>query len=121
MNLRLLAPEVMLRLPFRAVSEYGLEALAQPPNLILLPSAQNLDDSAMEQLIAFIERTGTVLVVTGALGLNSYWQPSDRLGGILGTRELSNVRREERMKLGDRTVAVSYGQRRIAELSWKSK
>ncbi|MHA6533871.1 hypothetical protein [Paenibacillus sp. BAC0078] len=52
----------------------------------------------MEQLIAFIERTGTVLVVTGALGLNSYWQPSDRLGGILGTRELSNVRREERMK-----------------------
>ncbi|WP_028531012.1 hypothetical protein [Paenibacillus sp. HW567] len=31
-------------------------------------------------------------------------------------RELSNVRREEEMKLGDRAFAVSYGQRRIAEL-----
>ncbi|WP_028531013.1 hypothetical protein [Paenibacillus sp. HW567] len=79
MNLRLLAPEVMLRLSFRAVSEYGLEALGSAANLILLPSAQNLDDSAMEQLIAFIEHTRAVLVVTGALGLNSYWQPSGRL------------------------------------------
>ncbi|WP_375373910.1 beta-galactosidase [Paenibacillus sp. S150] len=106
-----------LRLPFRAVSEYGLEALeAQPPKLILLPSAHNLDDSAVEQLIAFVERTGAVLAVTGALGLNSYWQPSERLTGLLGARVLSNVRREERMKLGGRTFAVSYGQRRIAEL-----
>lgn len=106
-----------LRLPFRAVSEYGLEALeAQPPKLILLPSAHNLDDNAMEQLIAFVERTGAVLLVTGALGLNSYWQPAERLGAILGTRELSNVRREERMQLGGRAFAVSYGQRRIAEL-----
>ncbi|WP_379164095.1 beta-galactosidase [Paenibacillus sp. sgz5001063] len=106
-----------LRLPFRAVSEYGLQALeAQPPKLILLPSAHNLDDSAMEQLIGFVERTGAVLVVTGALGLNSYWQPSGRLESALGKRELSNVRREERMKLDERTFAVSYGQRRIAEL-----
>ncbi|CQR52780.1 alpha-amylase family protein [Paenibacillus riograndensis] len=106
-----------LRLPFRGVSEYGLEALeAQPPKLILLPSAHNLDDGAMDKLIGFVERTGAVLLVTGTLGLNAYWQPSERLVELLGTRELSNVRREERMKLGGKTFAVSYGQRRIAEL-----
>lgn len=106
-----------LRLPFRGVSEYGLDALeAQPPKLILLPSAHNLDDSAMEQLFAVVERTGAVLLVTGTLGLNAYWQPSERLVNILGPRGVGNVRREERMKLGERTFAVSYGQRRIAEL-----
>ncbi|MRN56258.1 alpha-amylase family protein [Paenibacillus monticola] len=106
-----------LHLPFRAVSEYGLEALeAQPPKLILLPSAHNLDDEAMDKLISIVEQTGAVLLVTGSLGINAYWQPSDRLNNLLGQRELRNVRREELLNLGGSTFAVSYGQRRIAEL-----
>ncbi|ASA25878.1 beta-galactosidase [Paenibacillus donghaensis] len=106
-----------LHLPLRAVSEYGLEVLkAQPPKLIILPSAHNLDDQAMETLFSLVEQTGTVLLVTGSLGINAYWQPSSRLDVLLGKRGQHNVRREERLNFGGRSYVVSYGQRRIAEL-----
>ncbi|WP_376766980.1 beta-galactosidase [Paenibacillus agri] len=106
-----------LHLPFRGVSEYDLDALeAQPPKLILLPSAHNLDNEAMKKLLSFVERTGATLVVTGSLGLDAYWQPTDRLDHLLGRRELHNVRREERLNLNGVLFPVSYGQRRIAEL-----
>ncbi|WP_311519094.1 beta-galactosidase [Paenibacillus albidus] len=106
-----------LHLPFRAVSEYDLTPLeTQPPKLILLPGIHNLDSGALEQLLGLVERTGAVLLVTGALGLDAYWQSSDRMDAIVGPRHTGNVRREEQLQIDGRRFAVSYGQKRIAEL-----
>lgn len=106
-----------LHLPFRAVSEYELAPLeAEPAKLILLPSVHNLDTDALQQLLDIVERTGAVLLITGALGVDAYWQPSDRMDAIVGDRKLGNMRREEQLLLNGRKFAVSYGQKRIAEL-----
>lgn len=106
-----------LHLPFRAVSEYELAPLeAELTKLILLPSVHNLDNDALQQLLDIVERTGAVLLITGALGVDAYWQPSDRMDAIVGARKLGNMRREEQLLLNGRKFAVSYGQKRIAEL-----
>ncbi|MBD2870888.1 beta-galactosidase [Paenibacillus arenilitoris] len=105
-----------LNLPFRAVSEYHLGDLeAQPAKLIILPSAHNVDDEALRQLIATAERTGAVLLVTGALRLDAYWHETERLAPLVGKTELRNVQREELLQLAGEALPVSFGHRRIAE------
>ncbi|WP_314587609.1 beta-galactosidase [Paenibacillus terrigena] len=107
-----------LNLPFRAVSEYHLEALEQnPARLIILPSAHNFEDAAWAKLIDMVENTGATLLVTGPIGLDAYWQESGRLTDLLGKGELRNVRREEMLHLGGKAIPVSFGHRRIAEVS----
>ncbi|CAM4336454.1 beta-galactosidase [Paenibacillus alkaliterrae] len=113
---RVLAYE--LNTAFRGVGEYQLDELeANPPNLVILPSAHNIDDLALDRLLDFVSRTGATLLMTGPAGLDAYWRPTDRLTNLLGTRQLGNVRREERLRLGGRVMPVSYGNRRIAEVS----
>lgn len=84
--------------------------------LIMLPSAHNFDDAAMERLLHIVEKTGAVLLATGPLGIDAYWHRSERLSDILGKRELRNVRREEVLNLQGQVLPVSFGHRRIAEL-----
>jgi len=104
-----------IRVPFRAVSEYHLETLeAQPAALIVLPSAHNVDNEAIKRLLAIAEKTGATLAVTGPLGLDAYWRPSDRLNDLLGRTEMSNVRREELLKVDGRSHPVSFGGTGIA-------
>ncbi|MFS0840650.1 beta-galactosidase [Paenibacillus sp. 1P03SA] len=105
-----------LNQPFRAASEYHLAALEQGPvKLILLPSAHNVDDGAMAELVEFVKRTGAVLLATGPLGIDAYWRETDRLDDVLGSGKLANVRREEMLSIGGSVQPVSFGQRRIAE------
>ncbi|GAA0134973.1 hypothetical protein YSY43_18130 [Paenibacillus sp. YSY-4.3] len=107
-----------LKLPFRGVSEYHLDALEQhPAKLIVLPSAHNVDDAALAKLLGIVERTGATLVATGPLGIDAYWRPTARLDALLGRRELRNVRREERLCIGGQELPVSFGRRRIAEVA----
>lgn len=113
---RILAYE--LNIPFRGASEYHLEDLREnPAKLILLPSAHNFDDAAMDQLIRIAEDTGAVLLATGPLGIDAYWRPTGRLSELLGKHELRNVRREEALVLLDQALPVSFGHRRIAEVA----
>ncbi|WP_219835005.1 alpha-amylase family protein [Paenibacillus sp. R14(2021)] len=106
-----------LSMPFRGVSEYHLDQLeTAPAKLIIVPSAHNFDDGAFAKLLDIVDRTGATLLFTGPLGLDAYWRKADRLGAAFGERQLSNVVREERITIGDRAYAVSYGQRRIAEV-----
>lgn len=85
--------------------------------LIILPSAHNFDDAAMERLLHIVEETGAVLLATGPLDIDAYWRSSERLSDILGKRELRNVRREEVLSLQGQELPVSFGHRRIAEVS----
>lgn len=109
-----------LKVPFRAVGEYQLDALraGRPPKLIVLPSAHNVDDGAARRLLDYVKATGTTLLWTGPAGLDAYWRPTDRLTAELGRRRLANVVREECLEIAGRRTAVSFGRRRIAEL-WK--
>lgn len=110
-----------LKLPFRGVSEYHLEALEQDPaKLIIWPGAHNIDQDAFERLITIVKKTGATLLVSGALGIDAYWRKTNRLEDVVGKRHLGNVLREECMLLQGRCYPVSYGQRRIAEVSKES-
>ncbi|MDQ8735139.1 beta-galactosidase [Paenibacillus sp. LHD-38] len=114
---RVLAYE--LNKPFRGVSEYHLEELeANPAKLVIVPSAHNIDDAALDQLLSLIERTGATLLLTGPTSLDAYWRPVERHSALFGARELVNVRREELLSIGNRLLPVSYGSRRIAQV-WK--
>ncbi|MCJ8013040.1 beta-galactosidase [Paenibacillus sp. KQZ6P-2] len=106
-----------LKLPFRAASEYHLDALRQQmPKLIMVPSPHNMDSNALAELLELVKESGATLLVTGPLGIDAYWRPSDRMDAVLGKRKLSNVRREEMLGLNGRLLPVSFGHRRIAEV-----
>ncbi|NIK79026.1 hypothetical protein FHS15_004172 [Paenibacillus castaneae] len=108
-----------LNKPFRGVSEYHLNELeANPAKLVIVPSAHNIDDAAFDRLLAYIEHSGATLLITGPTSLDAYWRPVERHSDLLGARELVNVRREEMLRIGDRMLPVSYGNRRIAQV-WK--
>ncbi|WP_127579734.1 alpha-amylase family protein [Paenibacillus koleovorans] len=86
------------------------------PKLIIVPSAHNFSDEALERLLAYVQESGATLLFTGPVSLDAYWQPVQRLAELVGPTELGNVLREESLQLGDRTWPVSFGARRIAEL-----
>ncbi|GAF11313.1 hypothetical protein JCM19045_408 [Bacillus sp. JCM 19045] len=101
----------------RGLSEYHLEALLEnPPKLVLVPSAHNFSDEAFNQLLAYTEQGGTVLF-TGPLRLNAGWKETTRLNQELGATVRSNVLREEALSIDGESHAVSFGARRIAELT----
>ncbi|WP_205516890.1 beta-galactosidase [Paenibacillus sp. SYP-B3998] len=107
-----------MNIPFRALGEYHLAHLEQEiPKLIIVPSAHNFSDSALDKLISHVRIHGGTLLVTGPLGLNEYWTPVDRLTEITGETVLSNVLREEMMALNGNLYPVSFGGARIAQLN----
>ncbi|MNH96335.1 Beta-galactosidase [compost metagenome] len=107
-----------MNVPFRAMGEYQLEALNdQPAKLIIVPSAHNFSDAAMEQLFDHVAKHETTLLFTGPLSLDEYWHKTDRLSDVLGARMLGNVRREEMFTLDEQNVPLSYGGRKIAKLA----
>ncbi|ANS74697.1 glycoside hydrolase [Paenibacillus yonginensis] len=113
---RVLAYE--LKVPFRGLGEYQLESLSDwAPKLIIVPSPHNFSDEALQQLIEHIENNGGTLLFTGPLGLDSYWKSTDRLSRLTGPRRLANVVREEILAVNGQRFKVSFGQKRIGEVS----
>ncbi|WP_163857017.1 alpha-amylase family protein [Paenibacillus elgii] len=112
---RVLAYE--LKCPFFAVGEYDLKPLSERcPKLIVVPSAHNFSDRAMETLVEHIRTRGGTLLFTGPLGLDEYWRPTGRLDEQLGPYREGNVCREERLMIDGNAHSVSFGRRKIAEL-----
>ncbi|TSB48265.1 beta-galactosidase [Alkalicoccobacillus porphyridii] len=100
----------------RGFGEYHLdELLENQPKLVIVPSAHNFSDEAFDKLIAYAEQGGTVLY-TGPLRLNAGWKESARLVE-LGATERRNVLREEALVIDGKSYPVSFGARRIAELT----
>ncbi|QGQ99737.1 glycoside hydrolase [Paenibacillus psychroresistens] len=107
-----------MKIPFRAVGEYHLESLSiDPPKLIILPSAHNFADTALADLLEVVKQTGATLLMTGPAGIDAYWRPTDRLTEVLGMRKLANVRREEILDIQGDSMPLSYGGRKIAQIS----
>ncbi|MBD2843860.1 beta-galactosidase [Paenibacillus sp. IB182496] len=126
---RRLADEATLRLtrtlahrmnvPFRALGEYQLGALAEQaaPRLVIVPSAHNFSDEALARLTAHVEQHGGVLLLTGPLSLDAYWRPGGRAAELVGPSRIVNVRREEALALDGRLLPVSFGGAGIAKLN----
>ncbi|HEU5140168.1 MAG TPA: glycoside hydrolase, partial [Bacillales bacterium] len=107
-----------LKVPVRGIGEYHLDSLDEyPPKLIIVPSPHNFSDAALDKLIEFVENTGAVMLFTGPVGLDEYWFESDRIEKELGKTRLRNVVREEVLNFNGQSYPVSYGRRRIAEVS----
>lgn len=107
-----------LKAPFRGLGEYQLDSLADDrPKLIVVPSPHNFADEALTALVEHVERAGGTLLFTGPLGLDAYWRPTDRLTALTGPRALSNVLREETLIVGGEAQRVSFGHKRIGEVS----
>lgn len=101
----------------RGFSEYHLHDLNKDkPKLVIVPSAHNFSEEAFNQLLEYVDQGGTVLY-TGPLRLNEGWKTTERLKDELGKSTLLNVLREESLILGEKTLPVSFGERKIAELS----
>lgn len=106
-----------LKVPFRAMGEYELGALEKwPPKLIVVPSAHNFSGRAFERLVDFVTLSGGTLLVTGPIGLNEYWQRDERLTALTGSRSVANVLREEALQIGEKTLPLAFGGRKIAQL-----
>lgn len=106
-----------LKQPFRGLGEYHLEELADnPPRLVMVPSAHNISTAAFDRLLDYAAGGGVVLV-TGALGLDEYWRVTDRSARLLGPTRIGNVRREEVLELDGCSCPVSFGTKRITEVS----
>src|SRR4029453_18509151 len=85
-----------LKQPFRALGEYQLEALSdQPPKLIIVPSAHKFRGAALNRLLDHINHHGGTLLFTGPISIDEYWRSTDRMVGLIGESEVSNVLREE--------------------------
>lgn len=107
-----------MKVAFRAVGEYHLEHLpVQKPKLILVPSAHNFKDEALQILLSHIGEHGGTLLFTGPIGLNEYWAPVERLIELTGVRKIGNVLREEMLELAGKLLPVSFGDKRIAQIS----
>ncbi|MGM7721664.1 beta-galactosidase [Metabacillus sp. Hm71] len=107
-----------MKVPFRALGEYHVDSLwTNPPKLLILPSAHNVSDQAFKKIVEAVKEKGITLLMTGPLGLNEYWQPTSRLIDELGQRTISNVVREEMLRLEGELLPVSFGASRIAELN----
>jgi hypothetical protein len=108
-----------MNVPFRAMGEYHLSALAEQekPKLIAVPSAHNLSGEALDALVSHVQVNGGVLLLTGPVSLDEYWRPVNRAGELVGATKLANVRREETLLAGGQTLPVSFGGDGITKLN----
>jgi hypothetical protein len=104
-----------LKLPFRALGEYHLEALGGA-KLILVPSAHNFSDEALAQLIRHVEHHGGVLLLTGPVSLDPYWVKQDRCRRWFGETSVHNLLREELLLLDGKVLPASFSGPAIAQL-----
>ncbi|SFJ76687.1 Beta-galactosidase GanA [Paenibacillus sp. UNC496MF] len=106
-----------LQVPFRAFSEYHLEALAvSPTKLIIVPSPCQFSDEAWEQLLAHVHEHGGTLFWSGMLARDAYGRPTPRAKALVGPVRTLNVMREETIQVGGVELSIRYGGTRIAEL-----
>lgn len=66
--------------PLRMLPENRIAELGQP-RLVILPSSQALTDKAWQQLLAYVNDGGHLLV-TGPVNYDEHWQPADRLAAL---------------------------------------
>ncbi|MFP5237493.1 MAG: hypothetical protein ACLGSD_16470 [Acidobacteriota bacterium] len=95
--------------PLRMLPENRIAELGQP-KLVILPGAEALTQKAWEQLLAYVDAGGHLLI-TGPVEYDEHWQPVDRLSalGVHAQTVTLDVRRSSMAIPGEATpVAISY-------------
>ncbi|MFC3802186.1 beta-galactosidase [Cohnella sp. GCM10012308] len=108
-----------MKVPFYGISELHLDSLsADKPRLIIVPSAHSFSDEALTQLLGHVEMHGGTLLFTGPIGLDAYWKPTSRAAEAVGAAyRLTNLSREEQVRIAGRTYRASFGDRKIGQLN----
>jgi hypothetical protein len=96
------------RTPARMLAENRLAELGQP-KLVILPASQVLTDAAWQQLLAYVDGGGTLLI-SGPVSRNEHWQLIDRLGALGGKAKLIplSVRQSVLNLPGQAPMQVTY-------------
>jgi hypothetical protein len=94
--------------PTRMLQENRLSELGQP-KLVILPAPQALTDTAWQQLLAYVDNGGTLLV-SGPVSRDEHWQFVDRLAplGIKAQIAPLTVRQSELKVAAQPAVQVSF-------------
>ncbi len=94
--------------PMRMLAENRLSELGQP-KLVILPAPQALTDAAWQQLLAYVNNGGTLLV-SGPVSRDEHWQFVDRLTplGVKAQILPLTVRQSELRVAGQPVVQVSF-------------
>ncbi|MFD2334521.1 beta-galactosidase [Cohnella sp. GCM10020058] len=108
-----------MKVPFYGISELHLDSLsADKPRLIIVPSAHSFSDEALAKLLGHVELHGGTLLFTGPIGLDAYWKPTSRAAEAVGAAyRLTNLSREEQVRIAGRTYRASFGDRKIGQLN----
>lgn len=94
--------------PMRMLAENRLSELGQP-KLVILPAPQALTDAAWQQLLAYVDNGGTLLV-SGPVSRDEHWQFVDRLAplGVKAEMIPLSVRQSELRLDGQAALPVSF-------------
>ncbi|CAI6079605.1 beta-galactosidase [Cohnella sp. JJ-181] len=107
-----------MKVPFYGIGELHLDSLAKDkPRLIIVPSAHSFSDEALAKLLGHVELHGGTLLFTGPIGLDAYWKPTSRAAEAAGAYKLTNLSREEQVRIAGRTYRASFGDRKIGQLN----
>lgn len=107
-----------MKVPFYGISELHLDSLSlDKPRLIIVPSAHSFSDEALDKLLAHVALHGGTLLFTGPIGLDAYWKPTARAAGAVGAYRLTNLSREEQVRIAGRNYRASFGDRKIGQLN----
>ncbi len=102
--------------PFRALSEYHLDALKNElPKLVVVPSPHNFSSSALTSILEVVKERGITLLITGTVNLDEYWHDTKRMTDIIGSTSIENILREEMLEINGKHYPVSFAGERIAE------
>jgi hypothetical protein len=108
-------------MPVRVVAENQIAKLGAP-KLAILPSAQALEESTWQALLAYVKAGGNLLV-TGPVERDPHWRRVLRAASIgLDARVEPLTIHNAEMRLGDRTIQIQFNaeaQRWLEELHFK--
>ncbi|TBL79903.1 beta-galactosidase [Paenibacillus thalictri] len=100
----------------RGLGEYHLDSLAtDKPRLMIVPSAHNFSEAALQRLLEHLKEHGGTLLFTGPVGLDEYWRPAGRLSRELQAGPVTNLLREELLEVSGKLLPLSFGGSRIAD------
>jgi hypothetical protein len=104
------------RLTAYAVAENQIAKLGSP-TLAILPSPQALTETAWQSLLKYVTEGGS-LVVTGAVERDEHWQTILRAAALkLEARAEPLTYRNATLRLGDRTIPLSFEQEKQSVLA----
>jgi hypothetical protein len=94
-------------IPARMVSENNIDDIAGS-RLVILPSAQLLQDATWQRLMAYVENGGNLLL-TGSVERDEHWEPRNRLRQLgIDAATATLDYRDTTINMGAESIAVSF-------------